>query len=161
MTRELARTEPPSRWLRFWLRVPIWLFRARLGFLFGKRFLLLTHVGRKSGAKRYTALEVVHREPAAGVYVIASGWGERAQWFRNVMATPRVEVMVGVRRFAADARRLPVDEAHAILTDYTRRHPKAFRTLSKFMVGEPLEPNADGARALAEVVPLVSVTPAG
>ncbi len=63
------------RWL---VRAPIWLFRARLGFLAGSRLLLLEHVGRKSGARRYVILEVVDR-PAPGKYTVASGFGERAQ----------------------------------------------------------------------------------
>jgi hypothetical protein len=35
------------------MRAPIWLYRARLGFLFGSRTLMLEHIGRKSGARRY------------------------------------------------------------------------------------------------------------
>jgi hypothetical protein len=38
-----------SRWF---VRPPIWLFRAWRGFLFGGRLLLLEHFGRKSGATR-------------------------------------------------------------------------------------------------------------
>jgi hypothetical protein len=36
------------------VRAPIWLYRLRLGFLFGRRMLLLEHIGRKSGARRWT-----------------------------------------------------------------------------------------------------------
>lgn len=59
---------------------PIWLYRARLGFVLGSRTLMLEHVGRKSGAKRYVVLEVVGH-PAPDTYVVASGFGEHAQWF--------------------------------------------------------------------------------
>lgn len=41
------------------MRAPIWLYRARLGFLFGSRMLLLEHTGRRSGARRYVVLEVI------------------------------------------------------------------------------------------------------
>ncbi|MGH3594278.1 MAG: nitroreductase family deazaflavin-dependent oxidoreductase, partial [Pseudonocardiaceae bacterium] len=59
------------------VRAPIWLYRARLGFLFGSRMLLLEHVGRKTGARRYVVLEVVGH-PTPGTYVVASGFGDRA-----------------------------------------------------------------------------------
>ena len=107
-------------------RAPIWLYRARLGFVFGSRTLMLEHVGRKSRAKRYVVLEVVGH-PVPDAYVVASGFGEHAQWFRNLMANPRVRVSVarhGPR--AATARRLPAAEADAVLTDYVSRHPRAW-----------------------------------
>ncbi|HLS79672.1 MAG TPA: nitroreductase family deazaflavin-dependent oxidoreductase, partial [Nocardia sp.] len=46
---------------RWFVRAPIWAFRARLGFLFGGRLLLLEHTGRTSGKARYVALETVDR----------------------------------------------------------------------------------------------------
>ena len=75
------------------VRAPIWLYRARLGFLSGSRTLMLEHVGRKSGARRFVVLEVVGH-PAPDTYVVASGFGERAQWFRNLIANPQVRVSV-------------------------------------------------------------------
>ena len=59
------------RWLA---RAPIGLYRARLGFLLGSRLLMLEHLGRKSGARRYVVLEVVAR-PRPGTYVVASAFG--------------------------------------------------------------------------------------
>lgn len=108
------------------MRAPILLYRARLGFLLGSRLLRLEHLGRKSGVVRHVVLEVIGH-PAPDVYLVASGFGERAQWYRNVMAHPRVRVSVA-RRHAAPAttRRLPTAEADAALTDYARRHPRAW-----------------------------------
>lgn len=111
---------------RTFARAPIWLYRARLGFLFGSRTLMLEHVGRKSGARRYVVLEVVGH-PAPDVYIVASGFGERAQWFRNLAADPRVRVSAaghGPRQ--GTARRLSTSEADAALADYVRRHPRAW-----------------------------------
>jgi deazaflavin-dependent oxidoreductase (nitroreductase family) len=110
------------------MRAPIWLYRARLGFLFGSRMLLLEHVGRQSGARRYVVLEVFDR-PAPGAYVVVSGFGSRAQWFRNVMANPKVRVSVAGRRpVPATARVLPSQEADLALNTYVRRHPRAWGT---------------------------------
>jgi deazaflavin-dependent oxidoreductase (nitroreductase family) len=114
------------RWL---VRAPIWLYRARLGFLFGSRLLMLEHVGRVSGARRYVVLEVVAR-PAAGTYVVVSGFGERAQWYRNVLARPQVRVYLGGRRPAqASARVLSQAESSAALATYATEHPRAWATL--------------------------------
>ena len=70
--------QQPGGLLRFVLRVPIWLYRLRLGWLLGQRFLLLTHTGRQSGWPRYTVVEVVDRDTVTGSYFIASGWGEQS-----------------------------------------------------------------------------------
>lgn len=115
------------------MRAPIWLYRARLGLLFGSRTLLLEHVGRKSGLPRYVVLEVVGH-PEADVYVVVSGFGTRAQWFRNVTANPRTRVSVawhGPRE--ATARRMSQEESDAALTDYVRRHPKGWAKLKNVL----------------------------
>lgn len=115
-----------TRWLA---RAPVWLYRARLGFLFGSRLLMLEHTGRKTGVRRYVVLEVVAR-PRPGSYVIASGFGSRAQWFRNVRANPKVRVYIGARRPApATARLLNSEETSAALTSYAASHPRTWATL--------------------------------
>ncbi len=112
------------RWLA---RAPVGLYRARLGFLLGSRLLMLEHLGRKSGARRYAVLEVV-AHPRPGTYVAASGFGTRAQWFRNVRANPHVRVYAGRRRPApATARLLASDETAAALAAYAARHPRVGR----------------------------------
>jgi deazaflavin-dependent oxidoreductase (nitroreductase family) len=108
------------------MRAPIWLYRARLGFLFGSRTLMLEHIGRKSGAWRYVVLEVIGH-PTPDVYIVASGFGVRAQWFRNLMANPHVRVSIaGDGPREATARQLSTAEADAALSDYVRRHPRAW-----------------------------------
>jgi F420H(2)-dependent quinone reductase len=74
--------------IRWIVRAPVWLYRARLGFLLGSRLLMLEHTGRKTGTRRYAVLEIVQC-PRPGTYVVASGFGTRAHWFRNVRANPR------------------------------------------------------------------------
>jgi len=111
------------------MRAPIWIFKARAGALLGSRFLMLEHTGRTSGAKRYAVLAVIDH-PAAGVYVVASGFGRKAQWFRNVQADPRVRVYAGShppRR--ATARVLDQQQADRALSDYRSRHPRAWAQL--------------------------------
>jgi deazaflavin-dependent oxidoreductase (nitroreductase family) len=135
MNASLARTSGISkraaallstRWL---VRAPIWLYRARLGFVFGSRLLMLEHRGRKTGARRYVVLEIVGH-PAPGSYVVISGFGDRAQWYRNICADSRVRVQVGCRKpAAAIARRLNPEEAAATLASYAASHPRAWAQL--------------------------------
>lgn len=115
-----------TRWM---VRTPIYCYRAGLGFLFGTRLLMLEHTGRKSGARRFVVLEVVER-PGPDRYVIASGFGRGAQWYRNIGAHPEVHVSCGVRRrVPATAVPLTDDEAAAVLERYAVAHPRAWRSL--------------------------------
>ncbi|NKY36983.1 nitroreductase family deazaflavin-dependent oxidoreductase [Nocardia speluncae] len=115
---------------RWFVRAPIWAFRARLGFLFGGRLLLLEHTGRASGKARYVALETVDR-PGTDTVIIASGFGETSQWYQNLLADPRCRVSIGTRyRAPAVARPLERQETAVVLADYRIRHPKAYRKLS-------------------------------
>ncbi len=108
------------------MRAPIWIYRARLGFLFGSRLLMLEHIGRKTGLPRQVVLEVVDH-PTPDIYVVPSGFGDQAQWFRNVRAHPRVRVHAAGRGPApATARVLGQDEADRALAAYRCRHPRAW-----------------------------------
>jgi len=123
------------------MRAPVWIYRARAGVLFGGRVLMLEHVGRKSGAPRYVVLEVVGHG-SRDTYVVASGFGRKAQWFRNIEANPRVRVYVGShapRR--ANARVLDQQEADRALATYRNRHPRAwerFRPVLEKTLGAPI-----------------------
>ncbi len=115
--------------VRWVVRAPIWLYGKGLGFLLGNRLLLLEHRGRRSGELRYVVLEVVDR-PSVDTYVIVSGFGEKSQWCRNVLADPRVRVTVGWRRTSpAVAELLSDDAAQTVLDRYAERHPRAWKHL--------------------------------
>lgn len=91
--------------------------------------LMLEHVGRSSGLRRYVVLEVVDH-PAPGRYVVVSGFGDRAQWFRNVAAHPQVRVYLGSDAPApAMANRLDGGAAAAALGRYAAAHPRAWAKL--------------------------------
>ena len=67
-------------------------------------FCCLTHRGRKSGQPRQTVLEVVRYDRASRTYVVASGWGVRSDWYRNIQQNPDVVVESGSGRVAARRR---------------------------------------------------------
>lgn len=111
------------------VRAPIALYRAGLGWLLGSRILMLEHRGRGSGRRRFVCLEVVAR-PARDRIVIVSGFGTRAQWYRNLQAHPRCFVSTGrLRRVPATARLLPPDEAADALERYREAHPRDWAML--------------------------------
>lgn len=115
-----------TRWL---VRAPVWVYRARLGFILGRRLLMLEHTGRTSGLPRYVVLEVIDH-PRPERWIVASGFGHRAQWFRNVRHDPRVRVYLGSRKPApATAVRLDADSAAAALGRYALAHPGAWSRL--------------------------------
>ncbi len=93
--------------------------------------LLLEHRGRRTGQRRYVVLEVVDR-PAPDTYVIVSGFGAASQWYRNVLAEPRVRISVGWRRnVEAVAEPLSTEAAESVLARYAEHHPRAWDTLRR------------------------------
>lgn len=137
----LARTGARVLRSRRLMRAPIWIYQARAGALFGSRILMLEHIGRKSGTPRNAVLEVLDH-PTPDVYVVASGFGRKAQWFRNIEANPQVRVYAGSRPpRRAMARVLDRAEADRALAAYRDRHPRAwerFRPVLENTLGAPI-----------------------
>lgn len=129
VTRTLTTAAAALLRVRWFVRAPIWLYRARLGAVFGSRLIMLEHTGRVSGARRHVVLEVVDK-PAGDCYTVASGFGVRAQWFRNVRANPHVRVYVRSRRpRPALARVLTQEQSRTALANYAGAHPRSWQTL--------------------------------
>lgn len=149
----------PRGLLRFGFRLPIWLYRWRLGWLFGERFLLLDHTGRKSGLTRQTVIEVVSHDKVTGAYYVVSGFGRKADWFLNIQKKPKVKVTVGSRSFEAEAGAVPENEAAGILLEYAAAHPLAFKELSKILLGETVQPTHENCLQFVGSMPMVSFLP--
>ena len=150
----------PSGFSRVMFRLPIYLYKVGLGGLLGGRFLLLNHIGRKSGQPRQAVVEVVRHDPVTDTYVIASGFGEQAQWFQNLMQTPDVTIQVGRRKLAVHARRLSPDDSADEMADYARRNPKAARSLAGFM-GFEVDGTEASYRQLGQQLPFVALEKRG
>ncbi|MBN2044827.1 MAG: nitroreductase family deazaflavin-dependent oxidoreductase [Anaerolineales bacterium] len=99
MARQIKHRQLPSGVSRWFLRAPIWIFRLGLGGLLGKRFLLLNHIGRKSGLLRQAVLEVVIHEKDSNTYYVNAGFGPKTQWLQNLRAHPNVSIQVGWRKW--------------------------------------------------------------
>jgi deazaflavin-dependent oxidoreductase (nitroreductase family) len=152
----------PGRFLRRVLRVPVALYRARLGFLLGHRFLLLVHTGRRSGCRYETVLEVMRFDPRNGEAVVISGFGRRASWFRNVESGSPCEVLISAESFVAAHRVLPVTEAEKIIADYERRNRLAaplVRAVLCRLAGVEYDSSPAARARVVAVLPLVAFRP--
>ncbi|MFG2192172.1 nitroreductase family deazaflavin-dependent oxidoreductase [Streptomyces sp. NPDC048639] len=153
----------PTGWRRFLARLPIHMYRIGLGSLFGHRLLLLVHTGRTSGAARRVVIEVVEHDARRGAWTVASGFGDRADWYRNVRHTPRATVQVGRRFHAVTARFLPADEGGRLMARYAAAHPRVAVKLCAYL-GFAVDGSPDGFRRAGERIPFVrleSVPPSG
>ena len=155
---DLQIPDPPRGIRAIPWRLPIWLYRLKLGRLLGHRFLLLNHIGRKSGHTRNAVLEVIYFDEVANTHYSASGFGEKSQWFQNISQTPEVVIQIGNEKIPAVAEQLPVNEAEAIFKDYHRRNPNAIKNLSK-LVGYPMDDSKEDLTSFMRSIPVVAFRP--
>jgi deazaflavin-dependent oxidoreductase (nitroreductase family) len=153
----VKNVQPPAGLTRFLFRIPIHLYRLRLGWLFGSRLLLLNHIGRVSGKPRQTILEVAEHDGDS--YVVASGWGPTAAWYRNIVHTPDVTIQVGTRTIPVTAIPLDKDEGAQVFVRYGSRH----RTAAKYVLPRVLGFSVDGSdadfRAVGQQLPFIRFVP--
>lgn len=137
MNPEPPTLAPPRGLLRLFFRSPILVYRLGLGGiglggLTGKR-IMLTTVGRKSGKPRRAVVDVMRHDAATGTYYVISAWGERSDWYRNLLANPSLRAQVGWRSFAAKATVLSESHAGQMMIEYARRHPTYTRAIMRLL----------------------------
>ncbi|QAY58962.1 nitroreductase family deazaflavin-dependent oxidoreductase [Microbacterium protaetiae] len=135
-----------TQWL---VRAPIALYRAGFGWLFGTRLVMIEHLGRVSREPRFVVVEVAER--TRNRIVVASGFGTKAQWYRNLGANSVAYLSTGrARRVRAHVRLLDRDESTTALQRYAAQHPVAWKHLKGAM---------DAAAGADAFIPLVEFTP--
>ena len=154
--RRISRPAPPTGLARVLFRVPIHLYRSRLGWLLGGRFMLLTHTGRVSGKQRQVVIEVVGREN--GSYLACSGFGTGAAWYRNVLATPDATIQIRHRSIPVIAEPMSAAEGAETMATYASKSPAAARKLCRFM-GFEVDGSAADFREVGRELPFVRFTP--
>ncbi|MDF4253656.1 nitroreductase family deazaflavin-dependent oxidoreductase [Streptomyces sp. WMMB303] len=154
----VKRPAPPTGIRRMLFRAPIHLYRLRLGWLFGGRLLLLNHTGRVSGKPRRVVIEVVEHDRTDGSYVVCSGFGPEAAWYRNLLATPEASIQVGVRTLPVTAHPLDTEEGGDFMARYAPRHPRTARKLVRFM-GFSVDGTQEDYRAVGRKLPFVRLSP--
>lgn len=99
----------------------------RRGARLGQLVLLLTTTGRKTGLPRTTPLQY---EIVDDVIYVASARGQKADWFRNIVANPHVQVQIRDQRFDSEAE--PITDP-ARIADFLelrlKRHPIMLRMM--------------------------------
>lgn len=157
MSNGTKERKPPQGLGRLAFRAPIYLYRAGLGWLLNGRFLLLNHIGRKSGKTRQAVLEVVEHDEATDTYYVASGYGRSSHWFQNIQANPEVTIQVGRRKMAATAEILSPEASGQKMVEYARRMPAAAKTLTGLVGLEVDGGEADFRRVGEKHVPFVAL----
>ncbi len=115
-------TYPASGWHKLAFKAPVHLWRLGLEPLMGKVFMLITHTGRKSGLPRRTLVEY---HTAEGNKYVPCAFGERAQWYKNIVADPNVTIQTAGGAESMKARRVTEDEELRTAVNLLRwRNPK-------------------------------------
>ena len=149
--------QKPSGLFKHFLHAPTWLYRAHLGFLFGNRFLMIEHRGRKSGNLYRTVLEVAGRYLEKDEWIVTSGTGPKADWYRNLQAQGVDAVWIGSTRHHASVRFLEPDEAALVMAKYEAAHPRAAVKLLESM-GVTYDGTDEGRIELMKKIPMVGFT---
>jgi deazaflavin-dependent oxidoreductase (nitroreductase family) len=155
---DLKIPDPPRGLKAIPWRLPIWFYRLKLGWLMGHRFVLLTHTGRVSGKPRQAILEVIRYDKDTKTPYVASGFGDKSQWFKNITHTSKVHIQIGSKRFPAIAKRLPEEEAVEVFKAYHGKHPNAIKNLSK-MVGYKIGDSEEEIIDFLRLLPVIAFRP--
>jgi hypothetical protein len=145
------------------LAAPAALYRWRLGWLLGRRFLTLTYRWRRTGQLRHAVVEVIRFDPAIQESVVLSAFGPTAAWYLRLREAPPVCVQQGRRRYRPVHRFPDHAEAVEIAAELCRKHPlearlapPVFRALGATGVCGPA-----GAREWFASLPMVAARPCG
>ncbi|MGB9646449.1 MAG: nitroreductase family deazaflavin-dependent oxidoreductase [Stellaceae bacterium] len=148
--------------LRRLFRAPVYLYRWNCGRLLGHRFLLLIHVGRRTGLRRHIVLEVIEYRKEGPEAVVMSAFGRNADWLRNIEATPRPEVLIGSQHFVAAHRFLDEEEAMRVISGYQRRNwfiAPLIRAVLSRLLGWHYDGSENARRRLVAQLPLIAFRP--
>lgn len=97
------------------------LWRIRLGWLTGHAFLVVTHVGRRTGKRYRTVLYVQRYDDRTREATVISVWGA-SQWFRNISMTPAAQVEIGLQRYKPRQRFLTTEQIVELEKRFRTRH---------------------------------------
>jgi deazaflavin-dependent oxidoreductase (nitroreductase family) len=112
----------PAAFMLPMLKLPLLLYRTGLGRLLGHRFMLLTHVGRRSGKVRQSVLAVLHFDPKTRKIMTISAWSA-SDWYKNILPLPALQVETGSTRYVPIHHSLSSEEIASLFEDYRSKHP--------------------------------------
>lgn len=155
----MARKFSPKRFFYSLSKYPPQIaYALGLGPLLGRVVLLLTTVGRKSGQRRVTPLQY---ERIGDDIVIGSATGPHADWYKNIVAHPEVDLQVGSQRIHATAEPTTDPERITDFLEYRlQQHPRMIATIMR-ADGIPANPTRADLRRYAQHLALVVLHPTG
>ncbi len=103
-------------------KLPVFLYRLHLGWLLGKRFMQITHIGRHSGKVRRTVLAVLRFDEETKEIYAVSAW-KGSDWYYNIQAAPALQVETGFVHYVPVQRTLSPEEIAATFVEYCKQHP--------------------------------------
>jgi deazaflavin-dependent oxidoreductase (nitroreductase family) len=153
----LTPKDSPGRIFKWIFKIPILYYKLGLGWMLGKRFLMLTTTGRKSGKPRQTPLEFDYNSKE-GWYRVSPGWGGNTDWYKNLRRDPQVTVQVGRRKFEAVAEVTPVLESAEFMMSLSRRHPGMDKVWNRWS-DQPVNGTRESYLYAAKSFPTVRLKP--
>jgi len=142
------------------LRSPAVLDRRGLRWLLNSlspaTVVILVHRGRRSGRIYRTPVEALVEDPHRGELVISPMWGERSDWYRNIVAGGLVEISVGGRSCLTTWRHLSSQEKERALATYRRRH-RAYSSVLLPLLRHLQDLNGRSDEELARALPMLAL----
>jgi len=127
-----------------------------LGPIIGRKILLLTTTGRKTGLPRVTPLQY---EEIDGCYYIGSAMGKRSDWYKNLEANPKVTVRVGRKIFQGVAETITdISQVADFLEERLARNPRMVGAILK-VHGMPTRPTRAQIEAYSKNRAMVIIRP--
>lgn len=123
----------PSGFTRLLVKFPLVFYRLGLGWLLGKRFVQITHRGRKSGLPRKTVAEVLRYSPDTQEVVVVSAWKGKTDWYRNIQQEPALEIRIGRATYRPFQQLLSPEETSNEVLGAFKRHPWEARVLGPLL----------------------------
>jgi deazaflavin-dependent oxidoreductase (nitroreductase family) len=123
----------------------------------GRRFLVLTHRGRKTGKIRRTPMEVVCYDKETDETFAISACGPKSDLHLNINHSPPVMVETGWKKFVPKFRVVPKDEERRRLAAYYSSHPTDAKVLAKRFMH--VDESEEGFLGIADSLPTVAFRP--
>lgn len=111
-------------------KLPLVLYRLRLGWILGRRFLQITHVGRRSGKNYRTILAMLRFDEKTQEMYAVSAW-KGSDWYYNIQASPALLVETGFVHYVPAQRTLSAEEITSTFMEYRKKHPVFSRMICR------------------------------
>jgi deazaflavin-dependent oxidoreductase (nitroreductase family) len=111
-------------------KLPVLLYQSGLGWMLGKRFAQITHIGRRSGKAHRTILAVLRFDPNTRSVYAVSAW-KGSDWYHNIQASPALKVDIGAEHYTPRQRNLLPEEIADLFIEYREHHPLFARIICR------------------------------